>query len=297
MINDIWSAMCVPSAFSLGLPSCLITLNSEVDFHRLYRSQGGPDGHALQDRLMRWLHRRCNGIATKRMHRYVTGVFHRCTGLIALTRGDLPEGLVGDAATAVLPPLLEESATPWRYGGTHRLLFVGNVSHFPNRLAVEWICRQFAPELHRIAPRIRITIIGASADQLRINGLSPNVAFLGQCSHEEVAQHMKNDDLFIAPIENRFGAKLKLAECASYGMPFIATRAAMTGLPFLTGIPELDLDQPADAARTVASYFNTPEALMQLSQQIIGQMRTARVEQGPALGSFLRHLMTLARKR
>lgn len=295
IINSIWPTLSVPSVFCLSIPICFITLNSEVAFHRSLISNSGPDGDKMRHRLERWIVRHGNGIADRRMRRYVGWLYNNCAGIVALTRDDLPSDLPDHIAQAVLPPLLNQSDQRWTYSGSRCLFFVGNILHFPNRLAIEWICRKLAPELSTIDNRIRINIIGADADQLPTSWLQSNVNLLGQGEMKQVIYRMTTDDLFIAPIANPFGAKLKLAECASHGMPFLATSAALSGLRFLTFVPQIDLSRPRIAAELVVEYMDSPQALIDLGEAIATQVQRARAEQPAEWREFLRRSMSSGR--
>lgn len=292
IVNDIWSAMCFRSAVSLGIPSCLVTLNNEVAFHRDARLHVRSTGTSVHEAVLGWICKRWNWVANWRMERYVTRLFAKYTGIAALTIEDLPLGLPIETLRAIFPPLLEESVERWSYQCSRSLLFVGSVAHYPNRLAVEWICQKFAPELLRADEEVRIVIIGVSEDHVPAASKQRNVTFLGLASRADVIRHMTSDDVFIAPIDNPFGAKLKLAECASYGMPFLATEAAMSGLQFLTCIPLFDLNKPADAVRLLLKYINAPGELSDLSDSITERMRQARKEQSMMWAEFIQHLMS-----
>jgi hypothetical protein len=171
------------------------------------------------------------------------------------------------------------------------VFFVGNISIYSNRLAIEWICSRLAPELSKIDDKVRINIIGARADQVPRRWSTVNIRFMGYADREEVRRQMTTTDLFIAPIANYFGAKLKLAECVSYATPFMATRAALSGIPFRTSTPEIHLHMPAAAARVAMEYINSPEALTKLSQSIAGHAQQARTQQVVAWDAFLRRSM------
>jgi glycosyltransferase involved in cell wall biosynthesis len=278
----------VPSIFRQHIPRCLITVNNESEFHRALRSQGGPVGQKWHQRLGRWIFRHGNWIANRRVSNYERRIYSNCAGLAALTRTDLPDGLPGHIEQSIIPPILVQNDLRWMYQAARRAFFVGTISHYPNRLAIEWLCTRLAPELERLAADIRLNIIGAGAEQVPAEWLRPNVNLMGYSDRPEVIRQMTTADLFIAPIANNFGAKLKLAECVSYGMPFLATPTAMSGLPFLKDMPQIDLEQPQAAARLVAEYINSPETLLQLSQSITEQTREARTQQTQEWSSFLR---------
>ena len=60
--------------------------------------------------------------------------------------------------------------------------------------------------------------------------------------------------LFVAPIANTHGSKIKLLQCLSLGTPFLATRNALTGLRGLDA-PRIDLDDAPAAANLAAGLL------------------------------------------
>jgi glycosyltransferase involved in cell wall biosynthesis len=291
VINYLYSALFAPCVLRPDIPACLITLNDEAAFQRELKAHGGPVGAGLTRSLARLVYRNCNWLANSRVERFEKAVYSACAGIVALTRGDLPEWLPERIATAILPPVLPQSTLPWTYRASRRVFFVGSIGYYPNRLAIEWMCVRLAPELERLDAAIRLTIIGASAEQVPEAWRRTNVDFLGFSDRQEVVRQMTTADLFVAPIANTFGAKLKLAECVSYGTPFLATPAALSGLPFLQWIPQIDLAEPAAAARRVAGYLDDPHGLQQLSESIIAHAREARARQPLEWRAFLMRLM------
>lgn len=287
VFDHIYPAFYVPSVFRLGIPCSLISVNNEIPFHRTTRAQGGPVGEGLLRRLERCIYRHGNWLSNWRFERYVTRLYRDCAGIVTLNAADLPTGLPDSVVRAVIPPIFKKSDSQWSYRGRRSIFFVGNIAIYSNRLAVEWICTRFAPELEAIDERIKINIIGASRDQVPANWLRSNVTFMGYADKEEIRHQMSNADLFIAPIENPFGAKLKMAECVSHATPFLATRAAMSGLPFREAMPEIDIARPAAAARLAVEYIHKPQALTDLSRSIDALAQMARMRQTTAWSTFV----------
>ena len=278
------------------MPCCLITLNNELVFHQMMRLQGGVFGEGAYCRLQRWLLRHANWLANLRYRNYLESVYSRCAGIVALTQGDLPSTLSRNVVTAVIPPVLKQSDVQWSYRASRCVLFVGNIHvlkfvHFGNRLAIEWICCELAPQLLRADDRITINIIGATQDQVPTSWQCANVNLMGRADKEEVDRQMTTADLFIAPISNNFGAKLKLSECVSRGTPFLATEAAMSGLPVWTSIPRIHLEKPRAAADLIVDHMNRPEKLRTLSESISALLPRARMEQDMAWSTFVRRCM------
>lgn len=293
ILGGISAAFCAPSIFSSGTPCCLITLNNEIAIYREIKSEGGRAGMSTMEL---WFYRRFNWVSNMRVVRHIKGVYRQCAGIVALTRNDLPAGMPSRVIQAVIPPVLNMSEARWSYRGMRCVLFVGSMfvgtmMHYPNRLSIEWICSRLAPELAAIDDKIRINIIGATADQVPGSWRHPNINFMGRAEERELIYQMTTADLFIAPIENNYGAKLKLAECVSRGMPFVASEGAMSGLPFLEFISRIDLNQPNAAARLVVGYLRKPEELVKLSEAIVTRAQQARAEQDRAWEAVLKGLI------
>jgi glycosyltransferase involved in cell wall biosynthesis len=288
VIGYLFLSLFVPSIFKMDIPRCVITANNEREFHRQLRSQGGPVGTQWHQRLGRWLFRHGNGLANRRVSVFERRVYESCEGVGALTRTDLPEDLPASIEQAIIPPILTQNELQWRYHSTRAAFFVGRISYYPNRLAIEWLCTRLAPELERLDAGVRINIIGAEPAEVPAHWVRPNINLMGASTREEVIHQMTTADLFIAPIANNFGAKLKLAECISHGMPFLATLTAMSGLPFLRSMPQISLEDPPAAARHLVEYVDDPGRLAQLSESILAQTRAARALQVREWASFLR---------
>jgi hypothetical protein len=84
---------------------------------------------------------------------------------------------------------------------------------------------------------ISIRIIGAEPANVPSEWRRQNVEFLGVGDAALVDRELSETGLFIAPISNRFGSKIKLLDCLAIGTPFAATRQALSGLPGLSATP------------------------------------------------------------
>lgn len=291
VFDHVYPTFCLPSVFSLGVPCALISVNNEIPFHRTTKAQAGPVGEGVFERIQRGIYQHGNGLSNWRFESYMRRLYRRCVGIVVLNRGDLPKDLPESIIQAAIPPVFRKCDRPWRYQASHSLFFVGNIRIYSNRAAIEWICTRFAPELMKINPSIRINIIGARRDQVPGSWPKVNTIFMGQADGEEVGRQMSGADLFLAPIENPFGAKLKMAECVSHATPFLATYAAMSGLAFRDEMPQIDLARPSVAAQLAADYIGRPQVLRALSLSIEAHAQEARRVQIAAWGNFLRRCL------
>ena len=257
IVDYVPTAVYAPSLYAMPVPRVTITLNREGVFYRGLRRAGTvpPDASPT------WF-------ANVRMQRFEAWVHAHTDALVALTAHDLPRGPRRPPICAVMPPAFDSSARQWQHRGSESLFFVGNVGHYPNLVAVEWLCTRLAPELASIRNGATIRIIGASAESVPADWRHPNVVFLGVADEEAVEEEFASVDLFIAPIKNSLGSKMKLTQCVTHSTPFVATPEAMSGLPFRGDLPVLDLADPRGAATLAAGLMGNPDRLVQSSEHV-----------------------------
>jgi O-antigen biosynthesis protein len=165
-----------------------------------------------------------------------------------------------------MSPLFPPRPKHWAPRGDGSVFFVGNVLHLPNQQAIEWIATRLSPALAAIGSSARLRIVGAAADSVPSHWRGVNVEYLGVADKATVTDEFCAADLFVAPIANPWGSKMKLLDCLAHGTPFAATTDALSGLPFLAGVPELRLDHPRQAAKVVAALLENPGRLIELSE-------------------------------
>jgi len=257
VIDYLFSALFVPSLFSSPVRRILITLNRELEFYREQRKLRGSSPDPSEERLAE----------------FEPAIYRACNAVVALNASDIPP--VVAANSRVIPPLFDPAPERWSYGGNKTALFVGNVKHYPNLLAIQWIATQLAPALEAVDGKARIEIIGAVPEGVPAHWRRPNVTFLGIGDGALVTTKLTGSDLFLAPIANNFGSKIKLLDCLSHATPFMATEEALSGVTFLDGVPRMRLDQPRETATTIAALLQDRTALTALSERLAEQLAGA----------------------
>jgi hypothetical protein len=270
VVDYLFSAAFIASAYRRRrLRRVTITQNREVAFYRdLRRLRVVPPDCSSSP------------IAELRLFLFEQFVYAR-SHVVALSPEDLPFPRP-KLSRIVIAPVLDQKGQRWVGEDSVEILFVGNIGHYPNRLAVEWIVDHLSPALESISSPAVINIIGASADQLTSSRPLSNVRFHGTTPDMKVSDHFRNCGLFVAPIQNNSGSKIKLADCLALGTPFAATKGALSGLPFLAGIPTLDLEDPLAAATLVTALLLDPEKRRSISRYITDQVATQLVLQKAA---------------
>ncbi len=257
ILDYLYTALFLPSAFHTGVPVSVVTLNRERDFYRQQRELGRLPADAADSSVAEW-----------RLGRFESEVYTNTDSLVVLSPNDIPADPAIAARTTVIEPVLEAYPQKWAWAGGRNLFFVGNIGHYPNFAAVRWLCESLAPALEKADPQVRITIIGADPAEVPEAWHRPNVDLLGRSTQEEVLRQFSSCGLFIAPIENNFGSKIKILECLAHATPLVATAEALTGLPSTEGIPLFSLADPEGAARLVVGLLKARSELEALSARL-----------------------------
>ncbi len=245
VVDYIPSAVFIPSAYKArGISRITITLNPEVRFFRDLQ-QNSANGADFSG----------SSIARLRLAIHQQWFFSRSAAIVALTKADL--GLLNLLPKAhIIQPIFDSANKKWTNKNRRDILFVGNIGHYPNRDAVEWICTKLSASLLAIDPGIFIRVIGAEAGNVPAGWRRPNVGFLGMGDATLVDRELCETGLFLAPISNPFGSKIKLLDCLARGTPFAATRQALSGLSQLSGVPLMRLDDPDRSAQTIRFHLD-----------------------------------------
>ncbi|MGB7601698.1 MAG: glycosyltransferase, partial [Candidatus Sulfotelmatobacter sp.] len=222
VVDYVPSAFYCPAMFEFGVPVILITLNREAEF---YNDQ-------LKHGLM------VNGrpgtrVAGHRIRRVERSLYRKSAAVVAIGKYDVPKPfLFKRSRYFVVPPILDPKpqAQSWTFSNTRSLFFVGRIGHYPNKEAIDWLATKLSPILAKLDSEITIKIVGASASEVPLDWRHDNIRFLGVSNRFDVDMLFRTEDLFIAPILNNYGAKLKVAEAMAYGTPFLASEGALSGV-------------------------------------------------------------------
>jgi len=113
-----------------------------------------------------------------------------------------------------------------------RLLFVGNLTYEPNRVAARALAREILPAVRRRRPGVTLDIVGShdgSVDELGAAGVRVTGAVLDVTPCYEAA------DLVVVPLSHGAGTRIKVLEALGHGRPVVATPIAVAGLELDAG--------------------------------------------------------------
>jgi GT2 family glycosyltransferase/glycosyltransferase involved in cell wall biosynthesis len=133
------------------------------------------------------------------------------------------------------------------------LVFVGGFQHPPNTDAVEWFVHEVFPRLRAELPEVNFHVIGSKVPD-SIRALADE-RVLVHGFIEDIAPYMDGCRISVAPLRYGAGVKGKVNMAMSYGLPVVATSAAVEGMHVRDGEDVLVADDaPAFAAQVLRLY-------------------------------------------
>jgi glycosyltransferase involved in cell wall biosynthesis len=137
------------------------------------------------------------------------------------------------------------------------MLFLGSFRHAPNAVALDWFARKVMPYILARRPSARVVVIGADPP--------PKYAFadLGsaiECQGfvEDIRGPLGRYAVFVCPILNGSGVRVKLLEAFAAGMPAVSTYIGAEGLARKDGEFCLLADEPDQFAQRVLWLLENP---------------------------------------
>jgi glycosyltransferase involved in cell wall biosynthesis len=133
------------------------------------------------------------------------------------------------------------------------LLFVGNLTYWPNADAAVWLVRDVLPKLRALSPAaVRVTLVGDTGGDtgLEALGLEPGVRVTGFVP--DLSPYYGAADVLVAPLAFGAGTRIKLLEAFSRGVPVVSSGQGALGLDVIDGEHALIADTAAGQAAAVA---------------------------------------------
>jgi len=135
-----------------------------------------------------------------------------------------------------------------------RIVFVGNMTYFPNIDAVVYFSKEIFPLILNKIPEAKLYIVGQNPTQEVLDLQSDNIVITGFV--KDLKKEYLVSEVNIAPIRFGSGTLNKIIEAVALGIPIVATSLATHGFP-----PELKKylhikDQPKEIAEEIISILN-----------------------------------------
>ena len=155
------------------------------------------------------------------------------------------------------------------------LLFLGGFRHTPNLEALFWFTREVLPRVLTRHPGARLIVAGAEpppphsipnySDAIELRGFVEDAREpLGRCS------------IFVCPIRNGSGVRVKLLEAFAAGIPVVSTTLGAEGLTSVDGEICALADDAASFAHNINALIENPEIGRAMAERARREMETNR---------------------
>jgi polysaccharide biosynthesis protein PslH len=143
------------------------------------------------------------------------------------------------------------------------MIFAGGMNWFPNAEAMRFFVQDIWPALLADDPSRRMTIIGrgapaevtaAASDRLHVAGFVP-----------DVRPYAHRAGIYVCPIKNGGGTRLKILDALALALPLVATELAVEGLELQPDVHYLRAETPEDYVRQVRRLEAEPELRRRLA--------------------------------
>lgn len=162
-------------------------------------------------------------------------------------------GLVGEGRVRVVDNGVDvDYFTPGAGGGERDggLIFAGGMNWYPNREAVLFFLREVWPALSADRAARRVTIVGQDPPgELLAAARDPRISAPGYVP--DVRPYLDAASIYICPIRDGGGTRLKVLDALAMAKPLVATALAVEGLELEEEVHYLRAEEPADYVRQI----------------------------------------------
>ncbi len=151
------------------------------------------------------------------------------------------------------------------------LVFVGGFQHPPNTDAVLWFVRDVFPLVRASLPDVVFHVIGSKAPPEILELAHDGVIVHGFVA--DIAPYMDGCRLSVAPLRYGAGVKGKVNMAMSYGLPVVATPAAVEGMHVVSGQDIMVAQLPADFAAAIRRVYSDTTLWKKLSDNGLTNVR------------------------
>lgn len=154
---------------------------------------------------------------------------------------------------------------PYTPSSDPRLIFVGGLDWYPNREAVDYLIADIWPAVIKLIPQSRLTIVGRGRSPLleKAASMSTDISLAGFVA--DVRPYLEDASVFVCPIMDGGGTKLKVLDAFSMGVPVVATPASIEGIDAVRGKHYLSAETADQFAECILSLATRPDLATRLS--------------------------------
>ncbi len=139
------------------------------------------------------------------------------------------------------------------------LVFAGGLSWYPNLDAMSFFLRKVWPRLVAEVPNISLTVIGRNPPEwmLALQAEYPTLKVTGFV--DDVRPYLSQAHIYVCPIRDGGGTKLKVLDALAMRMPLVADPIACEGIDVIDGESVIYATTPEDYVDSIKKLINDPQ--------------------------------------
>lgn len=139
------------------------------------------------------------------------------------------------------------------------LIFIGTMNWYPNIEAAEFLLSEVFPQVKKIEPNCLIDIIGASPPESIKKYHNPEQGIHIHGFVDEIRDLFDSAYLYICPISDGGGTKLKILDAMAMGKAIIAHPIACEGINLKNGESVCFCESKEEFVKAIIDLFSNPE--------------------------------------
>lgn len=217
-----------------------------------------------RDAFARWFLQR----QLPRLRTFERRACERADAILACSPADAEQlrGLSPSTPVHVVPNGvdLEHNRPGARAPQASQLVFVGQMSWFPNRDGMEWFLAEVLPRVVAARPEVRLIVVGKS-DGLRVpRDVAANVQLTGFV--DDVRPYVDGAAVYVVPLRSGSGTRLKILEAMALGKAIVTTTVGAEGIELEHGVDAMFADSAEDFAGAVLQLMSEPPEVRRLGK-------------------------------
>lgn len=151
--------------------------------------------------------------------------------------------------------------------GIKRLVFIGRLSWYPNTKAVSFLANKLWPKLKLAIPEIECDIIGANPpnDVLKLSNQDRTFRVHGFV--DDIHPFFTTTSIYICPITDGGGTKLKIIDALAMGMPIVADPIACEGISVENNVNIIFAETEEEYVSNIKSLFDSTDSMRKLGEK------------------------------
>lgn len=149
--------------------------------------------------------------------------------------------------------------------GRKRIVFIGRLNWYPNAEAVTFIADKIWPILKQLEPGVECDIIGANPPQSVVSLAAKDTDFRAHGFVDDIYPFMSSSTIYVCPITNGGGTKLKVLDALAMAMPLVANPFACDGIAVEDGKNVIFAETAQQFADAISQLLNDRVTLHRLS--------------------------------